>query len=142
MPRWYWHSEGSVATAAFACGDKLILSLGNLRFRQVNGSPRAASILAYTPQKLTGWRHCKGVGAAIRREAGRHSRSTSFDDRRQVGRSAEGSENTTSLLVDAVDADELERQAQSVPSKPVVVPVVHQSSKRRLPRRRRNSTAS
>jgi len=33
------------------------------------------------------------------------------------------------LLVDAGEADKLERQAQSVPSKPVVVPVVPQSSK-------------
>ena len=33
------------------------------------------------------------------------------------------------LLVDAVDADNLERHAQSVPSKPVVLPVVYQSSK-------------
>ena len=33
------------------------------------------------------------------------------------------------LLVDAGDADNLERQAQSVPSKPVVLPVVYQSSK-------------
>jgi hypothetical protein len=33
------------------------------------------------------------------------------------------------LLVDAGDADKLERQAQLVPSKPLVVPVVPQSSK-------------
>lgn len=33
------------------------------------------------------------------------------------------------LLVDAGDADNLERQAQSVPSKPVVLPVVYQSNK-------------
>jgi hypothetical protein len=33
------------------------------------------------------------------------------------------------LLVDAEEADNLQRQTQSVPSKPVVVPVVPQSSK-------------
>ncbi len=33
------------------------------------------------------------------------------------------------LMVDSGEADELERQARSVPSKPVVLPVVPQSSK-------------
>jgi len=33
------------------------------------------------------------------------------------------------LLVDAADADALQREAQAVPSKPVVLPVVSQSNK-------------
>jgi hypothetical protein len=35
-----------ISTAGFACGDKLILTIGNPRFRQINESPRPASILA------------------------------------------------------------------------------------------------
>jgi len=33
------------------------------------------------------------------------------------------------VLVDAGDADNMEREAETVPSKPVVVPVVYQSSR-------------
>jgi len=40
---------GLISSAAFACGDKLILTIGNLRFSQINNNLRPASILAYTP---------------------------------------------------------------------------------------------
>src|SRR5580698_306797 len=40
----------ALSTVAFACGDKLMLSLGNVRYGQVNGSAHPAVILAYTPR--------------------------------------------------------------------------------------------
>src|SRR4029077_4147707 len=39
-----------ISTSGLACGDKLILTMGTLRFRQINETSRSASILAYTPR--------------------------------------------------------------------------------------------
>jgi hypothetical protein len=118
---------GLLATAAFACGDKLILSLGNLRFRQVNGSPRAASILAYTPRNSP---VADIVKELERQSAGKRVGLTFYalDDRAKLDQVLRGGKYDL-VLVDAVDADDLEREAQSIPSKPVVLPVVYQSTK-------------
>ena len=116
-----------ISTTAFACGDKLILTIGNLRFRQINESPRPASILAYTPRNSP-------VGEVLKeleqQSAGKRAGLTfhSFDDPARLDEVLRAHKYDL-LLVDAGDADNLERQAQSVPSKPVVVPVVPQSSK-------------
>jgi hypothetical protein len=116
-----------ISTTAFACGDKLILTIGNLRFRQMSGGPRSASILAYTPRNSP-------VGEVIKelehRPAGTRTGLTfrSFDDPARLEEVLRAHKYDL-LLVDAGDADNLQRQAQSVPSKPVVVPVVAQSSK-------------
>jgi hypothetical protein len=118
---------GLLSTAAFACGDKLVLSIGNLRFRQVNESPRPASILAYTPLNS---RVAEVVKDLEQQSAGKRVGLTfySLDD---PGRLDEvlRAQKYDLLLVDARDADNLERHAQSVPSKPLVLPVVYQSSK-------------
>ena len=116
-----------ISTTGFACGDKLILTIGNLRFRQINESPRPASILAYTPRNSP-------VGEVLKQleqqSAGKRAGLTfySFDDPDRLDEMLRAHKYDL-LLVDAGDADKLERQAQSAPSKPVVVPVVPQSSK-------------
>ena len=116
-----------ISTSVFACGDKLILTMGTLRFRQIGESPRSASILAYTPRNSP-------VGEVLRQleqqSPGRRVGLTfqSFDDPARLGEILRAHKYDL-LLVDSGNADELERQAQSVPSKPVVVPVVPQSSK-------------
>jgi hypothetical protein len=116
-----------ISTAGFACGDKLILTMGTLRFRQIDKSPRSASILAYTPRNSP-------VGEVLRQleqqSAERRAGLTfhSFDDPAKLGEMLKAHKYDL-LLVDSGDADELERQAQSVPSRPFVVPVVPQSSK-------------
>jgi len=116
-----------ISTTGFACGDKLILTIGNLRFRQIYESPRPASILAYTPRNSP-------VGEVLKQleqqSAGKRPGLTfhSFDDPNRLDEMLR-THKYDLLLVDAGDADTLERQAQSVPSKPMVVPVVPQASK-------------
>ena len=116
-----------ISTLGFACGDKLILTMGTLRFRQIKESPRSASILAYTPRNSP-------VGEVLReleqQSPGKRVGLTfqSFDDPARLGEMLRAHKYDL-LLVDSGAADELERQAQSVPSKPVVVPVVAQASK-------------
>ena len=118
---------GLGSTAALACGDKLVLTLGNLRFRQVNESPRPASILAYTPRNSL----AAGVVKELERQsAGKRVGLTfySLDDPARLDAVLRAKKYDL-LLVDAGDVDSLERHAESVPSKPVVLPVVFQSSK-------------
>jgi len=116
-----------ISTASFACGDKLILTVGNLRFRQMSGGPRSASILAYTPRNSP-------IGGVIKeleqQPAGKRTGLTfrSFDDPASLEEVLR-TQKYDLLLVDAVDADNLQRRARSVPSRLVVVPVVPQSSK-------------
>ncbi len=120
-------SLGLGSTAALACGDKLVLTLGNLRFRQVNESPRPAAILAYTPRNSL----AAGVVKELERQsAGKRVGLTfySLDDPARLDAVLRAKKYDL-LLVDAGDVDSLERHAESVPSKPVVLPVVFQSSK-------------
>jgi hypothetical protein len=118
---------GLIATTAFACGDKLMLTIGNLRFRQLNESSRPASILAYTPRNSP---VAEVVKELERQSAGKRVGVTfhSLDDPARLDEVLRA-QNYDLLLVDAGDADKLEREARSVPSRPVVLPVVYQSSK-------------
>jgi hypothetical protein len=118
---------GLISTSVFACGDKLMLTTGNLRFRQVNESPRPASILAYTPRNS---RVAEVVKELERQSAGKRVGLTfySLDDPAKLDEVLKAQKYDL-LLVDAGDADNLERQARWVPSKPVVLPVVYQASK-------------
>jgi hypothetical protein len=116
-----------ISTTGFACGDKLVLTIGTLRFRQVNESPRPASILAYTPRNSP----VAGVVKELERQsAGKRVGLTfySLDDPAKLDEVLR-TQQYDLLLVDAEDATNLERHAQSAPSKPVVLPVVYQSSK-------------
>ena len=116
-----------ISTTAFACGDKLILTIGSLRFRQIHDSQRPASILAYTPRNSP-------VREVLRQleqqSAGKRLGLTfhSFDDPARLDEMLRAHPYDL-LLVDSGDADKLEQQARSVPSRPVVVPVVPQASK-------------
>lgn len=116
-----------ISTTGYACGDKLILTIGNLRFSQINDAPHPASILAYTPRHSPVGDVLKQLEQqSVRKRAGLTFQS--FDDPDRLDEMLRAHKYDL-LLVDAGDADELERQAQSVPSKPMVVPVVPQSSK-------------
>jgi hypothetical protein len=116
-----------ISTTGFACGDKLMLTIGNLRFGQINESQRRASILAYTPRNSP-------VGEVLKQleqqPAGKRAGLTfsSFDNPDRLDEMLRAHKYDL-LLVEAGEADKLERQTQSVPSKPLVVPVVPQSSK-------------
>src|SRR5579871_6074238 len=118
---------GLVSTAGFACGDKLVLSIGSLRFRQINEAQRPASILAYAPRNS---RVADVVRELERQSAGKRAGITfySLDDPARLDELLR-SQNYDLLLVDAGEADNLERHAQSVASRPVVLPVVSPSSK-------------
>jgi len=118
---------GLISTAAFACGDKLVLNIGNLRFRQLHESPRPASILAYTP----GNSPVAEVVKELERQSAAKRAGLAFYSLEDPSRLDEvlRTQKYDLLLVDAGEADNLERHAQSVPSKPVVLPVVYQSSK-------------
>ena len=118
---------GIASTAGLACGDKLILTLGNVRFNQINGSPHPASILAYGPQNSP---VAQVVKELERQSAQKRSGLTfySLDDPARLDQALRAQKYDL-LLVDAADADTLQREAQSVPSKPVVLPVVSQSNK-------------
>jgi hypothetical protein len=118
---------GLISTSAFPCGDKLMLTVGNVRFRQVMGSPHAAAILAYAPRNS---KVAEVVKDLERQSAGKRAGLTfySLDNPAQLDQALRAGKYDL-VLVDAADADNLEREAQSVPSKPVVVPVVYQSSK-------------
>jgi hypothetical protein len=116
-----------ISTTAFACGDKLILTIGNLSFKQMSGGPRSASILAYTPRNSP-------VGEVIKEleqlPAAKRTGLTfrSFNDPARLEEMLRAQKYDL-LLVDAGDAENLQRQAQSVSSKLVMVPVVSQPGK-------------
>ncbi len=118
---------GLVSTTGFACGDKLVLTIGSLRFRQISESPRPASILAYAPRNS---RVADVVRELERQSAGKRGGITfySLDDPAKLDEVLRAQKYDL-LLVDAGEADNLERHAQSVASKPVVLPVVSQASK-------------
>jgi len=118
---------GIYATAALACGDKLILSLGTVRFSQINGSPRPASILVYAPQNSPAALVVKDLE---RQSAAKRAGLTFYflDDRTRLDQALRAQKYDL-LVVDAADADTMQREVQSVPSKPVVLPVVSQSDK-------------
>ena len=115
----------ALSTVAFACGDKLMLSLGNVRYGQVNGSAHPAVILAYTPRNSP-------VADVVKelelQSAAKRAGVTfySLDDPARLDEALK-SQKYDLLLVDAGDADSLEGQVQS--SKTLVLPVVYQSSK-------------
>jgi hypothetical protein len=118
---------GLVSTTGFACGDKLVLNIGNLRFRQINETRRPASILAYAPRNS---RVADVMRELERQSAGKRAGLTfySLDDPARLDEVLR-TQKYDLLLVDAGDADNLERHAQPLASKPVVLPVVSQSSK-------------
>jgi ABC-type amino acid transport substrate-binding protein len=111
---------------AFACGDKLILLIGNARYRQVyNAHP--ASILAFTHQNSV----VPGIISELEHQSplkrGGH-KFYSVDDLAGLDEALKAGQYDL-VLADVADADGLEQHLQSAPSKPVVLPVVYNSTK-------------
>lgn len=115
------------ATAALACGDKLMLLTRGARFRQVHPGAHAASILAYTRQN-------SAVPAVVRELELQPAL-------KKAGHKLQGVEDPTKLdealktgkydlvLADVADAEGLEQQARSAPSRPMVLPVIYKPTK-------------
>lgn len=115
-----------IATAAFACGDKLMLLTGNVRFGQIYGA-RPAAILAYVRQN-------SAVPALLldldRQPALRKAGHKVYvvDDLAKF-EAALRTGIYDLVLADAADADSLAEAVRSAPSKPVLLPVVFKSAK-------------
>ena len=114
-------------TAAFACGDHLMLLLGGARFQQVFGGARPASILAYTRGDSAVPRVVKDLELqpALKR-AGHKLRAVedraAFDEALKTGK-------YDVVLADVTDAEGLEQQVGSAPSKPTLLPVIYKATK-------------
>ena len=114
-------------TAAFACGDKLMLFARGARFGQVYSRAHAASILAYTRQNSA----VPGVVKDLERQPAL----------KQAGHKLQVVEDPAALdealktgkydlvLADVADAESLEQQMRSSPSSPVMLPILYNSSK-------------
>lgn len=116
-----------LTSAAFACGDKLMFSVGGARFRQLYARTHPASILAYGRQNSA----VPGVVKELEfqpalKQAGYKFYSvedpTRLDEALKTGK-------YDLVLVDAPDAEGLEQQVRSAPSMPLVLPVVYKSTK-------------
>ena len=115
------------AAVAFACGDKLALIGAFGRFHQVNAGIHPASVLAYAPKNSALPEVVRDLQsqAALKRVGHKFyavEDSTKLDEALRTGK-------YDLLLADAADAESLERQAQSAPSRPTLLPVVYKSSK-------------
>ena len=114
-------------TAVFACGDKLMLLAGSARFRQVFPGSRPASILAYSRQNSS----VHGLVNDLEHQSTlKHAGYKVFaiEDRTRLDEALKTGKFDL-LLVDAADAEGLEPQARSAPSRPLVLPVVYKSTK-------------
>src|SRR5262249_49596962 len=109
---------GIVSTTGWACSDKLILTIGNVRFSQIYTSPRPPAILAYGPRNSP---VAQVVQELEQQSAGKRAGLTFFyvDDRARLDQVLR-TQKFDLLLVDSADADALQQEAQTVPSKPVV----------------------
>ena len=115
------------AVAALACGDKLMLFARGARFGQVYPRAHAASILAYMPQN-------SAVPAVVRdleidpalKQAGHKLQlvqdPAALDEALKTGK-------YDFVLADVADAEGLEQQVRSAPSRPMMLPVVYKPSK-------------
>lgn len=115
------------ATAALACGDKLMLFARGARFQQVYSSAHAASILAYARQNSAVPAIVKDLQpqAALKRAG--HKLET-IEDAAAVEVALKSGKYDL-VLADIADADGLEQAARSAPSRPLVLPVVYKPTK-------------
>ena len=115
-----------LTTTAFACGDKLMLLVGNVRFRQAYGA-RPAAILAYVHQNSA----VPSLVTALEQQPALRKAGHKVyvvDDRAKF-EEALRTGTYDLVLADAADADSLAEQVRSAPSKPVLLPVVFKSAK-------------
>jgi hypothetical protein len=115
-----------LTTAAFACGDKLMLLVGNVRFRQLYGA-RPAAILAYVRQNSA----MPGLVVDLEQQPAlkRAGHKVHVVDNLAKFEEALRTGTYDLVLADAADADSLAEQVSSAPSKPVLLPVVFKSAK-------------
>lgn len=114
-------------SAAFACGDHLMLLARGARFGQVFRHAHAVSILAYTRQNSS-------VPAVVRdlelqpalKEAG--DKLQAVEDRTALNEALRTGKYDV-LLADVTDAEVLKEQVRTAPSTPIVLPVVFESTK-------------
>jgi hypothetical protein len=118
---------GLTATGAFACGDKLMLLVGNARFRQVSARAHPASVLAFARQNtaLSGVVRDLELQPTLKQAGYKFysvEDSTKLDEALKTG--------TYDLVVaDVADAEGLEQQVRSAPSMPLVLPVLYKGTK-------------
>lgn len=121
---------GSIAvtvTAAFACGDKLVLLAGTGRFRQVYARSHPASILAYAHQHSTAGTVIKDLEIQpVLKQAG--YKFFAVEDAQKLDEALKTGKYDL-VLMDGADADGLEKQVRSAPSIPWVLPVVYKPTK-------------
>jgi hypothetical protein len=113
-----------LVTAALACGDKLMLVGGHARLRQIYGA-RPASILAYMRPDSSVPEIVRSLQLAVRQTGHKFhtvENLSALDEALKAGK-------YDLLLADISDAEVLQQEARSAPSKPVLLPVVHKSSK-------------
>jgi hypothetical protein len=113
-----------LGTTALACGDKLMLLGGHARLRQIYGA-RPASILVYMRANSVVPEIVRSLQPAVR-QAG-HKFYT-VEDLGALDAALKGGKYDL-LMADITDAEGLQQEARSAPSKPVLLPVVHKSSK-------------
>jgi hypothetical protein len=115
---------GSVA--ALACGDKLMLLIGHSRYQQVYNS-HPASILAFTRRDSA----VPGIVSELEHQPplkrGGH-KFYSVDDLSRLDDALKAQQYDL-VLADVTDADSLNQRLLSAPFKPLVLPVVFNSSK-------------
>jgi hypothetical protein len=111
---------------ALACGDKLILLIRGAHYRQVFGG-RRVSILAYSPVKsaVSGIVREFEVQPALKRAGHKFyavDGSAKFEQALRAGK-------YDLVMADVNDADAVERELRSVPSRPTLLPVIYNATK-------------
>ena len=112
--------------AALGCGDKLSIAGLTVRYRQVNAGAHPASILAYARQDSA----FSGVLSDIQSQKAVKQIGHKFHAVEDSGQLIEALKTGKYdvLMADASDAEALQIQIQSAPSKPALLPVVYKST--------------
>jgi hypothetical protein len=126
---WIAASVGAAVTlgpiAVLGCGDKLMLLIGHSRYQQVYNT-HPASILAFTRQNSA----VPGIVRELEHQPplkrGGH-KFYSVDDVSRLDEALKAGQYDL-VLADVTDADGLEQHLQSARSKPVVLPVIFNST--------------
>src|SRR5438477_11667180 len=98
---------------AFACGDKLMLLVGNARFHQIFGGSHSASILAYAPENSSVSAVVKDLEPAVKQAGGKLfavADSIRLAEALKTGK-------YDLVLADLAEAEQLEAQLKAAPSK-------------------------
>src|SRR5262245_61747263 len=113
--------------AASACGDKLVLLSAFARYRQVNAGARPASVLAYVRQNSSLTEVVRNLQSQTALKQAGHKLYV-VEDSAHLNEALKTGKFDV-LLADAADAEDVQVEARSAPSKPTVLPVVYKSTK-------------